>query len=319
MIVLSAKVEQGRMVQQFQLVRSRSATPAQAKHYAAPESREPDRLAFAMGEAQRTTPRDYQLQCLGNFIVTEGLTGLTRSDRASGSGYIVRDSLHHHSHGVLRGEPSEANILNGILTSISFPRLDDDGREEWLLQQEDCVLLRHGWQDIHLETRGKFGSAMVDRLLVLFGRIPSLVRLRSWRSSPHLISMDQVTEYTKSLQHGLASLSAGSREQDDPKNEFAFELVPSQHIDEPVFPTTFQFQTTEGAVFHTWSWTVSLIIGVCMTCLRHKDDQRQEPDFSTTDSATQNILHILRVLSYLEAAGSAVPSVASYMRLLCQL
>ncbi|EXJ67225.1 uncharacterized protein A1O5_09872 [Cladophialophora psammophila CBS 110553] len=121
--------------------------------------------------------------------------------------------------------------------------------------------------------------------------------------------MDQGAEYAKSLQHGLASLSAGAQEQHDPKNEFAFELVPSQHIDELTFPTTFHFQTPEGAIFHTWSWTASLIIGVCMTSLCHKDDQWQELDSSATDSATQNIC-----MSY-EYAANLKPLGAQFLQL----
>jgi hypothetical protein len=131
-------------------------------------------------------------------------------------------------------------------------------------------LLRDGWRNIRLEMTGNFASSMVDRLLRIFSGLPTLFKhVRGIRTAPSTV--DQVIRYGEDLQQELAFLSA---EAEQANSSTGLVLKPTiSQSDDVQFPSALDFQSNDGAIFHTWYWAATIMVEVCMMTIyqRHAD------------------------------------------------
>ncbi|TAQ84197.1 hypothetical protein B7494_g7476 [Chlorociboria aeruginascens] len=147
---------------------------------------------------------------------------------------------------------------------------------EAFLRREECFLVRDGWQAINFEGVQKFGSAMLNQLLRIFSRIPSLIKhVRSWHAGSTILTMDQLIEYINSLQGELSSILTTALVEQTPNDDLVFKKIPSL-TDDSIYSESLRFRTAEGAIFHTWRWTAVLIVNLCMANLLRGDALRPE-------------------------------------------
>ncbi|EXJ56996.1 hypothetical protein A1O7_07340 [Cladophialophora yegresii CBS 114405] len=174
------------------------------------------------------------------------------------------------------------------------------------LRQEDCVLLSDGWRDFHLDVTRNLASSLVDRLVQIFSALPSLVK--QVRDIPAATtSIDQVIQYGEDLNQKLALLSAEA--QQSSSNTLLVFKPATSRSDDGTFPSVLNFQSTDGAIFHTWYWAVTIIVEVCIMNIYHRHDEFPRRTSLTANAAARKIC-----MSY-EYAVTLKPLGAQFLQL----
>ncbi|OCT49180.1 hypothetical protein CLCR_04853 [Cladophialophora carrionii] len=174
------------------------------------------------------------------------------------------------------------------------------------LRQEDCILLSDGWRSFHLDTTRNVASTLVDRLVQVFSALPSLVKqVRGIRAAT--TPVNQVIHFGEDLQQKLALLSAEAQHSSS-NTGLVFKPVTSQS-DDGRFPSVLAFQSTDGAIFHTWSWAVTIIVEVCIMTIYQRHDELPQRTNLAVNAAARKIC-----MSY-EYAATLRPLGAQFLQL----
>ncbi|ETI25975.1 hypothetical protein G647_02752 [Cladophialophora carrionii CBS 160.54] len=174
------------------------------------------------------------------------------------------------------------------------------------LRQEDCILFSDGWRSFHLDPTRNVTSTLVDRLVQVFSALPSLVKqVRGIRAAT--TPVNQVIQFGEDLQQKLALLSAEA-EHSSSNTALVFKPVTSQS-DDGRFPSVLRFQSTDGAMFHTWYWAVTIIIEVCIMTIYQRHDELPRRTNLGVNAAARKIC-----MSY-EYAAALRPLGAQFLQL----